>query len=346
MVALIDAEKLVPADHPIRDIKRLADRSLGRLSRSLEAMYSARGRRSVPPERLLKGMLLIALYSIRSEVQLCEQLRYNFMFRWFLDMDMVEEPFDHCAFSDNRERFLRHDIAAKFFDSVVREAAAAGLMSDEHFSVDGTLIEAWASTKSFKPKDDDDSGDGDSNGWSDFSGKKRSNETHASKTDPDAKLMRKGRGKEAKLSFHLHGLAENRNFLLTDMMLTEATGTCEREAALEMIDQSAPGATTLGGDAGYNTKSFVAACRSRGVTPHVSGKKKHSAIDGRTTRHAGYAVSQQLRKRAEQAFGWLKTIGGLRKTRYKGRERVELHSFIAGAAYNLVRMTKLMPSSA
>ena len=306
-------------------------------------MYSKTGRPSVPPERLLKGMLLIALYSIRSEVQFCEQLRYNFLFRWFLDMDMVEEPFDHCAFSDNRDRLIQHEATAKFFRKIVDQAKQAGLMSDDHFSVDGTLIEAWASMKSFRPKEDDD--DRDANGWSDFKGKKRSNVTHESKTDPEAKLMRKSDGKEAKLSLGAHALTENRNGIVKDLLVSEANGRCEREAALQMIDTHVGRAATLGADAAYNTKDFVAACRERGVTPHVAGKKS-SAIDGRTTRHRGYDASQRIRKRIEQVFGWLKTIGGLRKARYKGRAKIQLYAFMAGAAYNLLRLTKLIERSA
>lgn len=306
-------------------------------------MYSKTGRPSIAPERLLKGMLLIALYSIRSEVQFCEQLRYNFMFRWFLDMDMVGEPFDHCAFSDNRDRLIQHEATAKFFRKVVQQAKESGLMSDDHFSVDGTLIEAWASMKSFRPKDDDDNHD--ANGWSDFKGKKRSNKTHPSRTDPEAKLMRKSDGKEAKLSFGAHALTENRNGLVKDLQVSEANGRCEREVALDMIDAHVDRGSTLGADAAYNTKDFVALCRERGVTPHVAGKKS-SAIDGRTTRHRGYEASQKVRKRIEQVFGWLKTIGGLRKTRYKGRAKTQLYAFMAGAAYNLLRMTKLIEKHA
>ena len=306
-------------------------------------MYSKTGRPSVPPERLLKGMLLIALYSIRSEVQFCEQLRYNFLFRWFLDMDMVEVPFDHCAFSDNRDRLIEHEATAKFFRKIVDQAEQAGLMSDDHFSVDGTLIEAWASMKSFRPKDDDDARD--ANGWSDFKGKKRSNETHESKTDPEAKLMRKSDGKEAKLSFGAHALTENRNGLVKDLQVTEANGRCEREAALQMLDAHVDHSATLGADSAYNTKDFVADCRERGITPHVAGKK-NSAIDGRTTRHRGYDASQKVRKRIEQVFGWLKTIGGLRKTRYKGRAKIQLYAFMAGAAYNILRLTKLIENPA
>lgn len=306
-------------------------------------MYSKTGRPSVAPERLLKGMLLIALYSIRSEVQFCEQLRYNFLFRWFLDMDMVEEPFDHCAFSDNRDRLIQHEATAKFFRKIVQQAEQAGLMSDDHFSVDGTLIEAWASMKSLRPRHDDD--DQDTNGWSDFKGKKRSNKTHESKTDPEAKLMRKSDGKEAKLSFGAHALTENRNGLVKDLQVSEANGRCEREVALEMLDVHVERGATLGADSAYNTRDFVADCRERGVTPHVAGKK-NSAIDARTTRHSGYQASQKVRKRIEQVFGWLKTIGGLPKTRYKGRAKTQLYAFMAGAAYNLLRITKLIEKPA
>jgi transposase len=338
MLCLINVEERVPQDHPLRPLKKLADDALKRLSRSFDKMYSKRGRPSIPPERLLKGMVLMALYSIRSEVQLCEQLQYNMLFRWFLDMDMVEEPFDHCAFSDNRERLIKHDAAGKFFRQVVRQAREADLMSAEHFSVDGTLIEAWASTKSFRPKDDDDD---DNNGWADFKGKPRSNLTHESKTDPEAKLYRKGNGKEAKLCFMGHALMENRNGLLVDVRVTQATGRAERETALNMLKRQ-PRAKTAGADAGFNTKDFVAGCRKLGITPHVAGKK-HSAVDGRTTRHEGYAISQTIRKRIEPIFGWGKEAGPLRRTRYRGVKNNQLLAFVAGATYNLLRLTRLIP---
>jgi transposase len=340
MLCLINVEERVPKDHPLRPIKKLADEALKRLSRSFDRMYSSRGRPSIAPERLLKGMLLMAFYGIRSEVQLCEQLQYNMLFRWFLDMDMMEVPFDHCAFSDNRERLLKHDAAGKFFRQVVRQAKEADLMSAEHFSVDGTLIEAWASMKSFRPKDDDDDNN-DGNSWADFKGKKRSNDTHESKTDPEAKLYRKGRGKEAKLAFMAHALMENRNGLLVDFRLSEATGYAERQVALQMLKKQ-PRAKTVGADAGYNTKDFVADCRELGVTAHVAGKK-HSAVDGRTTRHPGYTVSQRIRKRIEQIMGWAKERGTMRKTRYRGTRKNQLLAHIEGAAYNLVRITNLIP---
>lgn len=344
MLFLVNVEERIPQDHPLRPIKKMADEALKRLSRSFDRMYSSRGRPSVPPERLLKAMVLMALYGIRSEVLLCEQLEYNMLFRWFLDMDMVETPFDHCAFSDNRKRLLEHDAAGKFFRQVVRFGKEANLMSDEHFSVDGTLLEAWASLKSFRPKDEDDD-DTDNNGWSDFKGKKRSNETHESKTDPEAKLMRKGNGKEAKLSFIGHVLMENRNGLIADGKVTEANGRAEREAAVELLKKQ-PRAKTAGLDAGYNTRKFVAACRELGITPHVAGKKKYSAIDGRTTRHSGYTVSQRIRKRIEQIMGWGKDRGCLRKARLRGVARNNFIFLITAAAYNLLRISRLLATPA
>lgn len=338
MLCLINLEERVPRDHPLRPIKKMADEALKRISRSLDRMYSSHGRPSVPPEQLLKAMVLMALYSIKSERQLCEQLQYNMLFRWFLDMDMVEEAFDHCAFSDNRARLMKHDAAGKFFRQVVRQAEEEGLMSDEHFSVDGTLLEAWASTKSFRPKDDDDN-DGDSNGWADFKGKKRSNETHESKTDPEARMAKKGGG-GAKLSYMAHALMENRNGLLVDFQVSQADGHAERRTALAMLEKRRR-AKTIGADASYNTKDFVAACRQRGVTPHVAGKR-HSAVDGRTTRHAGYEVSQRIRKRVEQIMGWTKVDAGMRKTRYRGVARNQLLAQVTGAAYNLLRISNLL----
>jgi transposase len=345
MLFLVNVEERVPQDHPLRPIKKMADEALRRISRSLDAMYSSKGRPSVPPERLLKAMVLMALYGIRSEVLLCEQLQYNILFRWFLDMDMVEAPFDHCAFSDNRERFLAGDVAGKFFRQVVRFAKEADLMSDEHFSVDGTLIEAWASLKSFRPKDDDHDDHDDNNGWADFKGKKRSNETHESKTDPEAKLARKGNGKEAKLSFAGHVLMENRNGLIAEAKLTEANGHAERRAALELLSKQRR-AKTVGGDAGYNTRDFVDACRKRGITPHVAGKRKYSAVDGRTTRHRGYTISQRIRKRIEQIMGWSKDRGNLRKTRLRGVANNNFLFTVIATAYNLLRISRLTPTPA
>lgn len=339
MICLISPETSVPAEHPIRAIKQLADAARRRLSEVFDGMYAATGRPSVPPERLLKGQLLLALYSIRSERQLCEQLQYNLLFRWFLDMDMLESAFDASTYSRNRDRLMSHDVAAAFF-TAVREHAR-DLMSDEHFSVDGTLIEAWASLKSFRRKDADD---GDNNGWGDFRGEKRSNETHASKTDPDSRLMRKGHGQPAKLSYMGHALVENRHGLLIDLRVSPATGKAEREVAIEMLAaHERPQRTTLGADRGYDTREFVASCRELGITPHVAQNttNRSSAIDARTTRHVGYSVSQRLRMRIEQVFGWGKTIGGLRRMRLRGLARTRFGTYLVAAAYNLLRISNL-----
>ena len=353
MLALMSPESVVPSGHPLRRVKQLADGVLGKLSPTFDAMYSSIGRPSIPPERLLKSMVLIALYSVRSERLLCEQLGYNLLFRWFLDMDMIEPAPDHSTFSRNRERLLEHDVAGEFFRAVVDLARSEKLMSDEHFTVDGTLIEAMASLKSFRPKgehDDDGKGPPDDRGnrWVDFHGEKRSNETHESKTDPEAKLMRKGLGKEAKLSYSAHALMENRNGLLVDLRIAEANGRAEREIALQMLDESLPAdrKITLGADKGYDTQDFVAACRERRVVPHVAQNKherRRSAIDARTTRYCGYAMSQRIRKRVEEIFGWSKTVGCFRRTRFRGRIRTQMAAFFVGAAYNLMRIAKLLP---
>jgi IS5 family transposase len=302
----------------------------------------------VPPERLLKASLLMALYTVRSERMFCEQLGYNLLFRWFLDMDMAEAPFDASTFSKNRARLMKHDVAAQFFVQVVAQAKSARLMSDEHFTVDGTLIEAWASMKSFKKKDGPapPSDDDPSNPTVDFRGEKRSNDTHASTTDPDAKLMRKGAGKEAKLCFSAHSLMENRNGLLVGLRVDEANGHAERRNALQLIDDTklSNRRTTLGADKGYDTRDFIASCRERNVTPHVAQNQsgRRSAIDERTTRSDGYAISQRVRKRVEEIFGWMKTVGGFRKTRYRGLERTRFAGYLVGCAYNLMRMGRLL----
>lgn len=346
MLCLISVEGLIPDDHPLRPIKKLADQALAQLSPVFDQMYADFGRRSIPPERLLKALLLQALFSIRSERQLCEQLRYNMLFRWFLDMDMVEKPFDPTVFTKNRDRLLDHEVSTAFFRQVVEQARQAQLMSSDHFSVDGTLLEAWGSLKSFRPKDEDDI-DHDNNGWSDFKGSKRKNDTHESKTDPEAKLWRKGKGKEAKLCFAGNALMENRNGLLVDFRVDPMSGRNEREAALEMIDNQLGGRRriTLGADKGYDTRQFVEDLRARGVTPHVTQqitKQRGSAIDARTTRHEGYGVSQRVRRRIEEIFGWLKTIGGLRRSRFKGLDRTRMAAELAATAYNLLRISRLM----
>ena len=340
MICLVWPETSVPGEPPIRALKKVADAALSTLSDVFEQMYATTGRPSVPPERLLKGQLLIALYSIRSERQFCEQLQYNLLFRWFLDMDMLEAAFDASTYSRNRDRLMKHDVAAAFFTAVRDEGR--GLMSQEHFSVDGTLIEAWASLKSFRRKDADD--ESDNNGWGDFRGERRRNETHQSKTDPDARLMRKGNGQSAKLSFMGHALVENRHGLLVDLRVSTATGKAEREVALEMLDDhERPTRATLGADRAYDTREFVDDCRKIGVTPHVAQNttNRRSALDGRTTRHVGYSISQRLRMRIEQVFGWGKTIGGLRRTRLRGLARTQFGTYLIGAAYNLLRITNL-----
>jgi transposase len=356
MIAYVNLEKRVPAEHPLRKIKGMADQELQRLSALFNEMYSQTGRPSIPPERMLKALLLIAFFSVRSERQFCEQLGYNLLYRWFLDMELMDESFDPTVFTKNRDRLLRHEVGRRFFDAIVRRAREADLISDEHFTVDGSLIEAWASLKSFRPKGEDSGDrptDGDpSNPSIDFHGEKRSNQTHQSQTDPESRLMRKGRGKEAKLSFGAHALMENRNGLLVDLSVTSATGTSEVEAAQAMLRRQARRGIrplTLGGDKGYDRRGFVAFLRSRKIRPHVSQnlqRRGGSAIDGRTTRHKGYAVSQWIRKRVEEIFGWMKAIGGFRRTRYKGVHRTHLAAWFVGAAYNLLRIAKLPPKHA
>jgi len=347
MLFLKSPEEVVPKDHPLRQVKRLADAALRELDGVFEAMYAEGGRKSIPPERLLKATLLMALYTVRSERMFCEQLGYNLLFRWFLDMDMTEGPFDHSTFSKNRQRLIEHDVALQFFVQVVGQAKTAGLMSSEHFTVDGTLIEAWASLKSFKKKDgpqDPPEGGGSSNAEVNFHGEKRGNATHASTTDPEAKLARKGNGKEAKLCFSAHSLMENRNGLLVGFSMDEATGTAERRNALQLLDDTrvSERRVTLGADKGYDTRDFVEACRERNVTPHVASKVRYSALDQRTTAHSGYAISQRVRKRVEEIFGWMKTVGGFRKTRYRGLERTRFAGYMVGCAYNLMRMSRLL----
>lgn len=353
MLSLVTPEQRVPGGHPLRRIKELADGALRALSPELDAMYAEDGRPSVPPERLLKATLLMALYSVRSDRLFCEQLDYNLLFRWFLDMDMVEESFNHSTFSKNRERLLQHDIAKKFLGEIVHRARSARLMSDDHFTVDGTLIEAWASIKSFRPKDEDPKDrpppDDPGNPTVNFHGEKRSNETHESTTDPESKLFRKSPNHEAKLSYHGNVLMENRNGLIVDLRIDQASGYAERHGALALLDEHVPNSSsaTLGADAGYDTSDFVAACRERGITPHIAqtrDKRRRSAVDGRTTRHEGYTVSQRIRKRVEEIFGWAKTVGCFRKTRFRGTARTQLAAHFVAAAYNLLRIAKLLPT--
>ena len=345
MFSYLSPERRVPSDHPLRPVRTLVDRVLGRLNERFEQMYAATGRPSIAPEKLLRALLLQILYSVRSERLLMEQLDYNLLFRWFVGLNMDDEVWVPTVFSKNRDRLLEGDVAEGFFDEVLAEAKGLDLLSAEHFTVDGTLIEAWAGLKSFQRKDGAGAGPSDAdrgNPTMDFHGEKRSNQTHESTTDPESRLARKGDGKEAKLSYGGHVLMENRHGLVVNTRVTLATGTSEREASLEMVEEI-PGErhVTLGGDKNYDTKDHVAGLRERGVTPHVAQKKKHSAIDGRTTRHAGYAVSQQKRKRVEEIFGWLKTVAMLRKTRHQGLLRVGWVFTFAASAYNLVRMRNL-----
>lgn len=349
MLAFVDLEERVPPDHPLRIVKRLADEVLKELSPAFDAMYAAIGRPSIPPERLLKASLLVALYSARSERAFCEDLDYNLLYRWFLDMQLMEPSFDPTSFTKNRKRLLDHDIGRRFFDEVVALADALDLLSDEHFTVDGTLIEATASLKSFRPRDEppgaapDDPGNPSVN----FRGERRRNDTHQSTTDPESRLARKGAGKEARLSYCGHALMENRHGLLLDFQVTPATGTAERDMAGILLDRARDRGfhpKTLGADRGYDTRACVASLRERGVTPHVTQNTsgRRSAIDGRTTRHAGYAISQRLRMRVEEIFGWMKTVGGFRRSRYRGQERTALAGYLVGAAYNLVRIGTLL----
>jgi len=337
-------DDLIPADHPLRPIKLMIDEGLRALDEKFGAMYSPFGRPGIPPERLMKALLLQALFTIRSERALMEHIRYNLLYRWFVGLGLQDPVWDPSTFSKNRDRLLDADIAVEFLNQTVAKARETGLLSDTHFSVDGTLLEAWASMKSFRPKDEPPSEDPPAQGRNDevdFHGQKRSNETHASKTDPEARLAKKGKGKEARLSFTGHVLMENRNGLAVDTELTPATGTCEREAALKMIgDIPGDHKVTVAADKGYDTENFVKQCRSYNVVPHVA-QKKNSAIDARTTRHEGYAVSLRKRKRIEEIFGWLKTVGCLRKMRHRGVRRVRWVFTFAIAAYNLVRMRNL-----
>jgi len=351
IVAYISLEKRVPPDHPLRKIKAMADQELKALSRVFDKMYSPTGRPSIPPERVLKALLLITLYSVRSERQFCEQLDYNLLFRWFLDMELTDESFDFSVFSKNRERLLEHEVGRLFFDAVIRQAREKGLTSDDHFTVDGTLLEAWASLKSFRPRGKDPSkrpDDGDpGNPTVDFHGEKRSNATHQSTTDPESRLLRKGRGQLAKLCYGAHALMDNRHGLLVDFRITSASGTAEVEAAEAMLKRQARKGIfprTLGGDKGYDRRRFVAMLRGRGIRAHIAEnweRRGGSAIDERTTRHVGYQLSQRARKRVEEIFGWMKTIGGFRRTRYKGVLRTQLAGWFVAAAYNLLRMVKL-----
>jgi transposase len=347
MYSYISPEQRVRANHPLRTIRAMADEALQNMSERFDAMYAKTGRPSIPPEKLLRAQLIQMLYSVRSERLLMEEIDYSMLFRWFVGMNLDEPVWDVTVFTKNRNRLLEGDVAREFLREVVAQAQAQGLTSDEHFTVDGTLVEAWASLKSFQRKDDKKRPPDDPrNPTVNFHGESRSNETHASTTDADALLARKGNGKEAKLSYNGNLLTENRNGLIVNTELFQANGTAERDAALIMLEQI-PGTrrVTVGADKGYDTKDFIAECRNLNVTPQVAQNLKRnggSAVDGRTTRHDGYAISQKKRKRIEECFGWLKTIALMRKVRHRGVEKVGWVFTFAAAAYNLVRMRNLL----
>ena len=349
MLTAVTPDALVPQSHPIRRIKPMVDRALAQMSSTFDRMYAADGRPSIPPEHLLKACLLMALYSVRSERQFCERLEYDLLFKWFLDLNIMDHSFDYSVFAKNRSRLLEAEVSREFLLAIVEQARQQGLLSAEHFSVDGTLLEAWASLKSFRPRDGDPpagdgSGDhfradgGGRNPEVDFRGQRRRNETHVSTPEstknPEARLAKKGPGKAARLCFEGHVLMDNRQGLVVDVMLTPAGGTSERDAAIVMLG-AVPGA-----DRGYDTREFIRRCRTLKVTPRVA-QKQHSAIDGRTTRHEGYRVSQRVRKRVEEVFGWIKTVAGGRKLRYRGVDRNQMWAELTVAGYNLVRLAKL-----
>jgi len=353
LFSYIDLEDRVRADHPLRSIREIANAALAAVSGDFAALYSGMGRPSVPPEKLLRAMLLQAFYSVRSERQLMERVEFDLLFRWFVGIGIDDPVWDHSAFTKNRDRLLEGEIAAKLLEAVLSQPQVKRLLSSEHFSVDGTLIQAWASMKSFKPKQPPNNDGGPSGGRgdgrnapADFRGQKRSNDTHQSTTDPDARLYRKGPGMEARLCFIGHGLMENRSGLIVDARLTRVSGHAERLAALDMVQHVAdrPCAVTLGADRGYDAADFVEELRGINVRPHVAQNTsgRRSAIDKRTTRHSGYAASQRIRKRIEEAFGWIKTVAGLRQTKLRGLPKVDWAFTFAAAAYNLVRLPKLI----
>lgn len=348
LFSYISPEERVPKDHPLRPIREMAEEALERLNGKFSEIYSRTGRPSIAPERLLKALLLQVLYSIRSERLLIEQLDYNLLFRWFVGLSIDEPVWDHSTFSKNRERLIESEIAEEFLDAIILKAEGHGLLSDEHFSVDGTLIEAWASMKSFRVKGEGRSGGGKGgrNEEIDFRGQRRSNKTHESGTDPDARLYRKGKGKEAKLYYGGHVLMENRSGLALRGKVTVIEGAYESEAALDMIEGISGGKrVTVGADKGYDRKDFVKGARRLNVTPHVNQRKIGSAIDGRTTRHEGYKLSQRVRKRVEEIFAWVKSIGQLGKVKYRGVKKVDWIFVFALCAYNLVRMKNLIYES-
>jgi transposase len=344
MFSYLSLEERVPQDHPLRAIRKLVDEVLRAMARDFDGLYAKTGRPSVPPERLLRAVLLQIFYTVRSERMLMEQMNYNLLFRWFVGLEMDEPVWNHAVFSKNRDRLLNQDVAREFFARVL--AQAKPFLSDEHFTVDGTLIEAWASQKSFQKKDGGEGEPGQ------FRGERRSNETHASKTDPDARLYRKGHGQEAKLGYLGHVLMENRGGLIVDAVVTQADGTAERDAALLMLygkwrsqrRRGRRGPTSVGADKAYDTREFVQTVREMSIRPHVAQNTKRSggsAIDRRTSRHASYAVSQRKRPLIEKAFGWMKQIGGMRQTKLRGLAKVAWQFLMTAAAFNLWRLPKL-----
>ena len=358
-MVVVDPEELIPEQHPIRRVRPFVDAALARLEPTFEEMYSEVGRPSIPPEQLLKASVLMALYSIRSERQFCERLQYDLLFKWFLDLNIEDAAFDATTFSKNRERLMDNLVSKLFFQAVLEEARQRHLLSNQHFSVDGTLLESWASLKSLERKPNlggqrkrtkgrrggpQGPAGGNRNPEVNWHGEKRSNETHRSKTDPEARLARKSNNTAAKLCYAGHVLMENRNGLMVDIEVTEANGKAERETGLRMLHRLGRKGVTVAGDKGFDTKDFVQGCRELGATPHVAQnitRLRDSAIDGRTVNRVGYAISQRIRKRIEEAFGWIKTVGGGRKLRYVGRRRNQHWAELTGATFNLVRMSNL-----
>ena len=346
LFSYLSPEQRVPADHPLRAIRTMTDEALRRLSPRFESMYAKTGRPSIPPEHLLRALLLQVLYSVRSERMLMEQLEYNLLFRWFVGLGMDDAVWAPTTFTKNRDRLLDGDIARAFFEDVVDQARGRRLLSAEHFTVDGTLLEAWAGQKSFKRKDQpreppDDPGNPTVN----FHGEQRSNQTHQSTTDPESRLFKKAKGHEAKLAYLGEVLMENRHGLVVDACVVPATGTGERDAAISLVAGLPPRRVTIGGDKGYDTRGFVEHLRQLEATPHIARKAKSLALDGRTTRHPGYDISQRVRKRIEEVFGWMKTVGGMRKLHHRGGARVNWQFLFAAAAYNLVRMRTLQATA-
>lgn len=344
-VCFLNIEDRVSADHPIREVKRLADQALTKLSPLLDEVYAVDGRPSIPPERLLKAKVLQALYSVRSDRMFCERLKYDLLFWWFLDMNPDEQAFAPTTFTKNQDRLIKHRIAEEFLFTIVDLAEARGWVSNEHFSVDGTLIESWASLKSFRSRDEGPKS-GDGNGWSDFKGEKRSNETHGSRTDPESKLARKGSGREAKLCFAAHAIMENRNGLCVGIGVTEAVGVTEVDGAVDQLSQLVARGyepKTVGADKGYHSRGFIASCRELEIAPHVAEVtgRRVEGMDARTTGRESYKISLIVRRRIESIFGWSKVIGGLKRSRYKGVARNNLCVNFVTCAYNLLRMAKL-----